>query len=138
MTIALDIERIVCHQCYVMLEVGDNFCRHCGAETRSLGAPRLPAGDPAASSGAIGPAAPEEPSARPVWSESPYVVVLLLLALGPLGLPILWRSRQFSPVWKMALTILVAALTLLLFAKIWYGVQESLAPLRQLQSLQGL
>ena len=41
---------------------------------------------------------------RPVW-----VVVLLFLVLGPLGLPYLWRSPSFSRRLKVLLTVLVLA-----------------------------
>jgi hypothetical protein len=45
---------------------------------------------------------------RPMW-----VVVLLFLVLGPLGLPYLWRSPSFSRGMKVVLTVLVVAYTTL-------------------------
>jgi hypothetical protein len=41
---------------------------------------------------------------RPVW-----VLVLLFVVLGPLGLPFLWRSPRFSRPLKAVLTVLVIA-----------------------------
>jgi len=46
---------------------------------------------------------------RPVW-----VLVLLFVVLGPVGLPTLWRSPAFSQGAKIALTIVVLAYTVLL------------------------
>ena len=46
---------------------------------------------------------------RPVW-----VLVLLFLVFGPLGLPYLWKSPGFSRRLKVVLTILVIAYTGLL------------------------
>jgi hypothetical protein len=50
------------------------------------------------------PPAPLKWYYRPVW-----VLVLLFLALGPLGLPYLWRSPSFSRGLKVVLTVLVIA-----------------------------
>jgi hypothetical protein len=41
---------------------------------------------------------------RPIW-----VLVLLFVVLGPLGLPYLWKSPRFSRGMKIVLTILVIA-----------------------------
>ena len=78
----------------------------------------------------------EAPKRR--WLRFSLRTMLLLVVLGPLGLPLVWRSRRFSIVWKIALTALVAALTLLLSWKIWHDVQQSLAPLRELRNFRGL
>jgi hypothetical protein len=51
-----------------------------------------------------GPPAPLKWYYRPVW-----VLVLLFLVLGPLGLPYLWRSPGFSRRLKVVLTVLVIA-----------------------------
>jgi hypothetical protein len=49
------------------------------------------------------------------WYHRPWaVVVLLFLVLGPLGLPLLWRSPSFTRGWKIALTIAMGIYTLLL------------------------
>ena len=49
------------------------------------------------------------------WYYRPWaVVILLFLVLGPLGLPLLWRSPSFTRGWKLALTIALVVYTLLL------------------------
>lgn len=58
---------------------------------------------------------------RPVW-----VLVLLFLVLGPLGLPYLWRSPRFSRALKVALTVCV----------IWYTgllIKETLTVVHAVQ-----
>ena len=53
-----------------------------------------------------GPPAPLTWYYRPGW-----VLVLLFMVLGPLGLPYLWRSPGFSRRLKVVLTVLVIAYT---------------------------
>ena len=128
MTAAADIQRIVCHQCYAVLDVGDHFCRHCGAATDGSGKP------PVGSAVVV----PEKPPDGPRWSENRWVVLaMLLLVLGPLGLPMLWRSRQFSLFWKAVLTTLMLGMTLAVVGLIWYVLHKALEPLTELRSLQG-
>ena len=100
-------ETTVCHQCYTALDATDNYCRHCGVTT-AHGAGLLD-GDRRAASFRDQPA--PAPSFQPVkWSESPWVVLpLLFLILGPLALPLLWRSRRFTLVWKGILTVVMLA-----------------------------
>lgn len=50
---------------------------------------------------------------RPLW-----VLILLFLVLGPLGLPYLWRSEGFSRRSKIILTVLVLAYTALLVEEV--------------------
>ena len=58
--------------------------------------------------------------------ERPWVVLLMIFVLlGPLGLPMLWKSPHFSRHWKGLLTVLVcliaiAAVTVLYFAIAWF------------------
>lgn len=47
------------------------------------------------------------------------VLVLLFAALGPLALPLLWRSPHFSRGWKIALTAAVLVLTAVLVWLLW-------------------
>ena len=114
------VGRIVCHQCHAALDAGDAFCRHCGVPTVERGS---------------------SPSLRPpgIW-ESPVVVLpLLFLVLGPLALPLLWRSRRFTRVWKIIHTILVLGETVFLAWTAWFALQQAMASLQQLQQgLKGL
>ena len=41
-----------------------------------------------------------------------FVLAMLFFVLGPLGLPLLWKSPRFTTVWKWALTVLVLLYTL--------------------------
>ena len=70
------------------------------------------------------------------WWESPWVVLpLLFLVLGPLALPLLWRSSQFTRPWKIALSIIVVGISLYVCWQIWYVMNRALAPLLQLEKL---
>ena len=121
-----EVRNIVCRGCFAILDVEDCFCRHCGAPTAGDGT--RPAGglaSPTACAGSV--------PARQAWSENPWVVLpMLFLVLGPFGLPMLWRSRQFSRIAKAVMTTVVAGITLLILALIWYALNTALAPLREL------
>ncbi len=47
------------------------------------------------------------------WYYSISFVILMLLLLGPFGLPFLWRSDKFNLPAKIILTLIVAVLTVL-------------------------
>ena len=118
MTAAEHIEKIVCPQCCAVLDVSDNFCRHCGRPTRES---------------AAGHSRQIATTARKsTWAESRAMVfVMLFVVLGPLALPLLWRSREFSLLWKIVLTVVMVVLTALILYLIWYVIYKSLEPLRQ-------
>ena len=111
-----------------MLDVGDRFCRHCGT----------PLGNTAGNSGTPDHPKPDR-SGRPAESSQRHSMVLagVVLLLGPLALPMLWRSRRFPNAWKIILTTLVLAVTLLIVSLLWYVFCKSPEPLRQLRQLQG-
>lgn len=50
---------------------------------------------------------------RPVW-----VLALLFVVLGPLGLPYLWQSPSFSRSAKIAFSVLVGVYTLFLVEEV--------------------
>lgn len=67
------------------------------------------------------PVAPPPPSEGRWYHDVWFVLLMLFVVLGPLGLPLLWKSPRFSRTAKMALTIAVIALTAwLLVASIDY------------------
>jgi hypothetical protein len=103
----------ICQQCTAMLDADDNYCRRCGAATQF-----------GVRSGIL-------PSAKRFGSwESPWVILpLLFLVLGPLALPLLWRSRRFTFFWKGILTVLVIGLTAILLWGTWFTVERALTPL---------
>jgi len=55
-----------------------------------------------------------------------------------LALPLLWRSRQFSPLWKNIVTAVTLAYTLLLLGSVWFSVQEALKSFGELDKLRAL
>jgi hypothetical protein len=93
--------RTACPQCSETLDHSDNFCRYCGAMTA--------AGAAMARNGRLRrPASLPIAAKLPGWTENPVVVVLgLFVVLGPLALPMLWRSRRFTRGWKIGLTVAV-------------------------------
>ena len=102
--------RTVCRRCLEMLDLGDNFCRHCGSMT-DVGAAMVKIGRLPAPAAAV---VPERPLS---WTENPLVVLLALSLFGPLAIRMLWRSRRFTRGWKIGLTLAVLAVTV--FA-CWY------------------
>jgi len=129
------IEKIVCPRCCAVLDAADNYCRRCGAPTAANVAP-------AASSRQTNLSPPRAIFApggtQGALSESRWAVLLMLFAvLGPLAIPMLWRSSRFSRTWKAVLTVLVLALTVLLVWLLWYVVAMTLEPLGELKELKG-
>jgi hypothetical protein len=107
------VARKVCSECFEFLDLDDNFCRCCGRMT-DVGKAMVKIGKlPPPASGEV----PEKPLS---WTESPVVVLLgLFVLLGPLALPMLWRSRRFTRSWKIGLTCVVL---LIAVAACWYLV----------------
>jgi hypothetical protein len=111
-----------------MLDAGDSFCRYCGEMTEH--------GAMLVSIGKLPPQTTRKPDAKPAsWLESPLVVLpALFFVLGPLALPMLWQSRQFTRAWKIGLTIVVLLVTLVACWSAVEYVNKALGPL--LQGLQ--
>jgi hypothetical protein len=121
---------ILCRHCRAAIDATDNYCRRCGTPTVILA-------DIAGPRGATG-LATEPRAGQAKWWESPVVVLaLLFLVLGPLALPLLWRSRRFTREWKGILTAIVIGVTAFVFWEIWYTFNRLLAPLQELHKLQG-
>ena len=55
---------------------------------------------------------------RPAW-----VLLLLFVILGPLALPILWKSPHFSRRWKIVLTVIELLYVVLLLDETWRVVR---------------
>lgn len=57
------------------------------------------------------------------WKEmydDPWLLLsMLFFVTAALGIPMLWKSRAFSPLGKVLLTVVVIAYTLLLFWLVW-------------------
>ncbi len=72
----------------------------------------------------------------PRWYHSVWFVLLsLFLVLGPLGLPLLWRSTRFSRWSKVALTLVMVLYTCGLILYIRAAFLESM---RHFDELQGV
>ena len=122
---AEDVQKIVCRRCFTVLDVSDDFCRRCGAAT---------AGDATTVAASVGVAA----TRKSKGTDNPWGVLLMLfVVLGPLALPMLWRSRGFSPLWKTLLTLVMVGVTALLLFLMWFVIAKALVPLQQLKTLQG-
>jgi hypothetical protein len=65
------------------------------------------------------------------------VLTLLFVVFGPFALPLLWRSRRFTRLWKTVLSLVVVGVTALAVWQIWHVLNQALAPLRQLEKLGG-
>ena len=59
-------------------------------------------------------------------------ILMLFFVLGPVGLPLLWKSPHFSKLWKQILTALTLIYTALM---IWMLVSAVTVSLRTLSSL---
>ena len=49
------------------------------------------------------------------WYFSTSAIVIALLCLGPLALPLVWLNRRYRIVTKLAVTVIVIALTIFFF-----------------------
>jgi hypothetical protein len=79
------------------------------------------------------PAASASAGKPPNWMESPVTVLLgLFVFLGPLALPLLWRSRRFTRAWKIGLTVVVLLAT---YAAFWYTAEVLKKAFEPLQKL---
>jgi hypothetical protein len=77
---------------------------------------------------------------RPRWYYRPWWVLLMLfVVLGPFGLPLLWKSPSFSRWSKIALTVAVAAYTILLVEAVLIAIRAVIRPaLDQMEELDNM
>jgi ribosomal protein L40E len=116
-----DPAKVVCRQCAAAIDADDNYCRRCGSPT--------PCGVTLGVSAGV---------TRPATWESPWVILpLILFVLGPLALPLLWRSRQFTSFWKILVTVLVTVVAVLLIAMSWVYTRQALSPLLKALEIGG-
>jgi hypothetical protein len=72
------------------------------------------------------------------WYLSPIAVILLLFfVLGPLGLPLLYKSPHFSKALKIILTIVVIIYTAYLIYETIQITRELFKKIEELQGLSG-
>jgi len=124
--VASTIESIVCPACTAVLDVKDPFCRHCGMPTsiRDASGAQLGVGGPVRE--------------NPI--DSPWVVLaLLLFALGPFALPLLYKSRAFNLPVKIVLTVVVVAIAVFAVWVTLYLLGEIVAPIKEVWAeMEGL
>jgi hypothetical protein len=53
---------------------------------------------------------------RTKWYFSTGTLVIALLSVGPLALPLVWFNPRYKPITKFVLTVVVIALSLLIYA----------------------
>ena len=77
---------------------------------------------------------------RPRWYyRSWWVLLVLFVVLGPFGLPLLWKSPSFSRWSKIALTVAVAAYTILLVEAVLIAIRAVIRPaLDQMEELDNM
>lgn len=105
-------EKTVCLRCSGPLDPGEKFCPRC----------RAPTG---------GPIVYHPRPRRDLAQSRGMVLFLLFAALGPLALPVLWRSPKFSRAWKILLTLLVVILTAVVVWLLWYVIHRLVESLRE-------
>lgn len=65
------------------------------------------------------------------WYYRPWaVLVLLFLVLGPVGLPLLWRSPSFTRGWKIVLTVAMVVYTALLAESVVVAVRLAMQQMK--------
>ena len=70
---------------------------------------------------------PAGPPPTSKWHQSVlFVLLMLFLVLGPLGLPLLWKSPKFSTLWKIVLTAGVLLFTCWLISLCYSTIQTAL------------
>ncbi|MGH7288549.1 MAG: hypothetical protein ACREI8_11085 [Myxococcota bacterium] len=71
------------------------------------------------------------PPSPPPWYYRPWtVVVLLFFVLGPVGLPVLWKSPSFTRGWKIVLTLATVVFTLLLLESVVAAVRMAMEQMK--------
>jgi uncharacterized membrane protein YvbJ len=114
-------EKTACKQCGSDIDPADKFCRHCGMPF-DRSDEQSPATD-----------------VRPInsWDSRAAVLFLLFMGIGPFAIPVLWRSKHFSRRSKLALTITVVTLTIVLLWLLWVVIKQFILPLRELLDIIG-
>jgi hypothetical protein len=97
------VNRIVCPQCEALLEPSAHRCPYCGAPTT------------------ITPIAPARPTRR--LFDRPWVVLIVLLHVGVLGIPYYWKTPYPVAV-RAGLVFLSVCYTVFAVAVIAWGVWQ--------------
>ena len=66
------------------------------------------------------------------WYHRPVAIVLLaVFVLGPLAIPLVWRTPAWGPRGRWIATVLIVAYTVLLCWQVWVAVQFALEQMQQ-------
>ena len=140
----LTINANFCTACGHPRRFDDRFCTQCGSqflELESGGTQSLvaTAGNSTAVSEPLRPLATDATPSQAIISIAPslvpilnnrWIVIGLLAAVGPIGLPALWFSPRFKPWVKLTISIIYFLLTAFLpLALAWYWLDFALRPL---------
>ena len=106
------LDKTLCRRCATVLESTDLYCPHCGQTT---------AEDWAA------PGSPDSGGHVRLRDRRWFVLAMLFFVVGPFALPMLWRSRAFTPLAKTAFTVLGLFTTLLAFSASSLEINELVA-----------
>ena len=78
---------------------------------------------------------PPPDGARAKWYQSIwFVLVMLFFVMGPLGLPLLWKSPKFPNWSKVVLTLAMAVYTYMLVTTFQMAMQMGLKRVTELQA----
>ena len=73
------------------------------------------------------------PEAKEKWYHKVWFVIAMLLTIGPLAFPLLWKSPRFNRPTKWFLTILFILLTIL---TIWLSAETFKLVLQEIKEIQ--
>lgn len=100
-----EARHVSCRACDRVIDEGDTYCRHCGRR--------------------------QDQSAA--WYYQPlWILVLALLAIGPLALPLVWRSPRMSRTEKTAFTTAILLYTAMLAWGLYRAAELAVEIMRQL------
>ena len=80
---------MLCPKCQKEIDNQDSYCKSCGAEVRT-----------------------DKPT--PWYFRGWFVILMAFVVLGPLAIPLLWKSPEFSKRAKIILTVVIIIYTLIL------------------------
>jgi hypothetical protein len=84
--------RVLCTRCGHTIDSWDNFCRYCGRPTKM---------------------------SVPWYYEPAWIAILALVAIGPLALPLVWKSPKLTRPVKWIFTLFLGAYAVIVAYVLW-------------------